>query len=220
MSKKIQTKNHIAYSKQQNTYYVYVDGKRYSYGIKRYGKKFSLKLCELSLVKKRRYNDYFEEQEDGTTKFFIYTQKWGIKIVIVDTEDAKIFYDCKISIKQSGNTFYASTKYGKMHRMIMNPKSSKEIIDHIDRNGLNNSKKNLRIVDVSINNRNTKIRKDNTSGRKGVCEDQNRFRVFWYNDKKQKLSKSFSKRKFGIQKAYKLAVSFREKVEKENSYIV
>jgi hypothetical protein len=49
----------------------------------------------------------------------------------------------------------------------------KGIIDHCDRNPLNNHPDNLRDVGKMENARNTKIRCDNTSGRKGVsrCGD-------------------------------------------------
>ncbi len=49
-----------------------------------------------------------------------------------------------------------------------------EIIDHIDRNGLNNRIGNLRVADKQINARNAKLREDNTSGVCGVTFDRSR----------------------------------------------
>lgn len=41
-----------------------------------------------------------------------------------------------------------------MHRWILDVTDDKLIVDHIDGNGLNNQKKNLRIVTCSINKKN------------------------------------------------------------------
>jgi hypothetical protein len=49
---------------------------------------------------------------------------------------------------------------------------NKLVVDHIDRNFLNNKKENLRIVSQKINSCNTKIPKNNTSGTVGVIWDK------------------------------------------------
>lgn len=54
-----------------------------------------------------------------------------------------------------------------LHRLIMNPKDE-EIVDHIDGDGLNNLKSNLRIVEVRQNNMNKGLAKNNSSGYTGV----------------------------------------------------
>jgi hypothetical protein len=55
----------------------------------------------------------------------------------------------------------------RMHRLIMKPSKGLEI-DHISRDGLDNRRCNLRICNHRDNLRNSKLRKDNTSGYKGV----------------------------------------------------
>lgn len=55
-----------------------------------------------------------------------------------------------------------------MHRLILGITNPKEITDHKDRNGLNNQKNNLRIVNRSINGLNRNKYKNNTSGYRGV----------------------------------------------------
>lgn len=56
----------------------------------------------------------------------------------------------------------------KMHRVIMNPPEGMEV-DHINRNGLDNRRCNLRLCTKSQNLMNAKVRKDNKLGIKGVC---------------------------------------------------
>jgi hypothetical protein len=55
-----------------------------------------------------------------------------------------------------------------MHRQIMNPKPGM-IVDHIDRNPLNNTKSNLRVCSQTQNHGNRVKQINNKSGYKGVC---------------------------------------------------
>jgi hypothetical protein len=69
-------------------------------------------------------------------------------------------------------------KFVYLHRVLMgNPKGVQ--IDHIDRNGLNNLRSNLRVATQSINNYNQKRGLRNTSGAVGVDwrADKNKWRV-------------------------------------------
>jgi hypothetical protein len=55
----------------------------------------------------------------------------------------------------------------KLHRLLFIPKNGL-VIDHIDRNKLNNSRSNLRYCTRRENLLNSSIRSDNTTGYKGV----------------------------------------------------
>lgn len=110
------------------------------------------------------------------------------KFAMVDDED----YDVLIKIKWYQNskdatnfTNYAMTTFKEnglnksisMHRLILKIKDGKKWVDHIDKNGFNNQRNNLRIVTPSQNNK-------YTSGRgsskylgvyKMICKRKTRF---------------------------------------------
>jgi hypothetical protein len=66
---------------------------------------------------------------------------------------------------------YHKGKRIKMHRLVMKAAPSQPV-DHRDTNKLNNQKHNLRFCTIKENNRNGVLRKDNTSGYKGVFLDK------------------------------------------------
>jgi len=73
-------------------------------------------------------------------------------------------------------TAYASAwckktkKTVRMHRLVMDAKQG-EVIDHIDRNGLNNQTSNLRLANRKVNNWNRGVNRNNKSGHKHICHD-------------------------------------------------
>lgn len=104
------------------------------------------------------------------------------RYALVDDEDFEYLSQFKWYASKQGNTFYAhrdsrNRKRDKgtiicMHREIMN--SPKDLVDHIDGNGLNNQKKNLRTCTRSQNSMNQKAHRDSTSKLKGVTFDKSR----------------------------------------------
>lgn len=93
------------------------------------------------------------------------------KVATVDDEDFEHLSQFKWCAHFDGYNWYAIRKVGfkrvSMHRWLLRPLPS-FIIDHIDRDGLNNQRANLRICIHSDNIRNSYRPSITTSGYKGV----------------------------------------------------
>lgn len=113
----------------------------------------------------------------------------GGQVSIVDDEDYEELSKYKWRVMQKGNTSYAKRKGAKgatfmMHREIINAPANMEV-DHIDGNGLNNTKLNLRLCSHSENMRNQRIPKNNKTGFKGVTSYlKNKYRAMISHENK------------------------------------
>lgn len=94
------------------------------------------------------------------------------KRAIVDDEDYEELSKCKWYAYTDGYNWYAGHKVNKriasMHRTVMKTSPDMET-DHINGDGLDNRKSNLRVCKKSENKLNLKKYRTNTSGYKGVC---------------------------------------------------
>ena len=96
----------------------------------------------------------------------------GAKFVIVDDEDYESLIDYKWCLNNKGYAVRAKRLPERgiilMHRVIMNAQSG-QMLDHRNRNRLDNRKINLRFCNKSQNSANAKLNIKNSSGFKGVC---------------------------------------------------
>lgn len=93
-------------------------------------------------------------------------------IMVCDIEDWEKYKKYTWS-KNSHGYAYARINYKiTLFHKICFPDGLSNMIDHINRNKLDNRKSNLRIVDYSQNNRNVSIKKNNKSGYTGVWFDK------------------------------------------------
>ena len=107
-----------------------------------------------------------------------------------------------------------------LHQFILENNDENKVIDHINRDPLDNRKNNLRIVNRSINSTNAKKRKENNNGIRGVYRRDARpgiAKASWvceWSDNKRH-SKSFSVEKYGEDEAFRLACQLREEKMRE-----
>lgn len=115
---------------------------------------------------------------------FDITRRNGDKYtVLVDDDDLELLQPlgrwCVFTPKKGGT--YVYTNFGRgvgrktkqfLHRMLLGWPDSSNQVDHINGNGLDNRRCNLRICSPSENSRNRRQRSDNTSGYKGVSWDK------------------------------------------------
>lgn len=112
------------------------------------------------------------------------------KITLVDDIDFINLSKYNWYAASSGNTFYAigwvKGRRIKMHRFLMNVTDSKNLVDHEDRDGLNNQKYNLRVCTKAQNNANRVSKNGSTSKYLGVYFDKQlqQFRTRIRKDKK------------------------------------
>lgn len=132
--------------------------------------------------------------------------------VLVDDEDYDLLSKQSwFRIKNNYITGNRKRKTVLIHRIIMNATCYQKV-DHIDGNPLNNQKSNLRICTQIENVRNQKIRKNNTSGYKGVTFKRrmikNKEYSYWcarlgFNNKRIHLG--YFKTQIDAAKAYNIA---------------
>jgi HNH endonuclease len=94
------------------------------------------------------------------------------RATVVSAEDFDLVSRWSWFASKGSHTWYAVRKEGSrevaMHRVIMGVTDPEIHVDHIDGNGLNNQRSNLRIATRAQNQHNRGLSRNNKSGRKGV----------------------------------------------------
>lgn len=108
------------------------------------------------------------------------------KVAIVDDEDYYWVSQWNWFATEISGIWYArrSKKKGVLrncesfevylHRVVTRTTNKKLVVDHLDTNGLNNQKSNLRVCTLAENNNHTSSHKDSTSKYLGVSYDSTR----------------------------------------------
>lgn len=101
-------------------------------------------------------------------ELIVNSKKHGEKTVYLDEQDYSLVKGKTFYVHHVGQMFYVRINPHKvsLHRLIMKPPKGL-VVDHVNRNGLDNRRENLRVVTIQENLRNQK-RPNNKTGTTGV----------------------------------------------------
>lgn len=126
-------------------------------------------------------NEY--EVRGNVTAIFLRKKDGSTKETLIDTEDLSKVDEFPNTWYQRGDRYVVGMSGRKhardkgitrnFHRIIMDCPDDK-VVDHINRNALDNRKSNLRIVTTSENNQNIPAQKNTISGIRGVTWDKHK----------------------------------------------
>jgi AP2 domain len=219
-------KNKIIYSPKERVWRVHFFNKEKgtfstaSYSDILYGD-YGQMIAERTILDGKRAYNVIEEFKDYAV-LVTFSKTYGVTKTLIDLEDVPKVSEhvWRATWSRRTNSYYIiSSSAGKLHRFIMNIRNTDNVVDHIDRDSLNNRKFNLREVSQSINTKNAGMRSDNTSGIKGIRFNEKRNRwesEIWVDNKK--YTKTFAVSKYGDTEAKRLAMEFRREIAEANGY--
>ena len=158
-------------------------------------------LCSKHYAQFRQYGHVLERTKRDLNEIIEYEDYAEIVLTnnkgeetgraIIDLEYIDVIKDYKWHLTARG--YVLNNKVGKLHKFIMNP-SDDLVVDHINRNKLDNRRCNLRICSQHQNSMNKSKASNNTSGVSGVCWDKNsnKWAAYININKKRKFLGYFS----------------------------
>ena len=190
-------------------------------------------LCSKHYSQMRRYGKIFKysyrdktnhiEIKDGYAEIFLVNRNNEVCAkALIDVEDIDKVKDIKWHRSElQRNTYYCTSnnkEWKRLHRLILNIKDPNILVDHINHNGLDNRKCNLRICNNQQNLCNSQIPKNNKSGYKGIywAKDKNKWAVQVTINNKTKYIGRYKKLEDAIEARNKAAKKYYGEFAFEN----
>ena len=141
------------------------NNKHYSKG---YCKKHYQQLKRYGHVLERTTHDKNEMIDCGDYAEMILYNNKGEEVArtLIDLECIDLVKKYKWYLTNHG--YVINDKVGQLHRLLMNP-GEDLVVDHINRDRLDNRRENLRICTIQQNSMNKSVQCNNISGTQGVC---------------------------------------------------
>lgn len=144
--------------------------------------------------------------------------------VLIDIEDLEKVG--KIRVSNTGYAYQCKSQGTSVSNLVMKHKPNRYIVvDHINKNRLDNRKSNLRIITQQGNVQNRVTFSRNNTGVVGIAYRENKgykyYRVSLTNPKtKERFTKQFNINKLGKERAFNEAKKLLELKKKEFSYVI
>lgn len=110
------------------------------------------------------FEDYFEYDPEGFIRWKVQRGQRGKPGEIAGCRQTRGYW----AVKLLGRKYLVHKIVWYLHHGVYPDYQEDQVIDHIDGDPKNNRIDNLRLVDTPMNQQNTKLRCDSTSGVKGV----------------------------------------------------
>lgn len=134
-----------------------------------------------------------------------------------DEEDLELIQNYTWCARKKHRSWYTHTMIGhastELHRRIMADPPPGHTIDHINRDGLDNRRSNLRHATHRQQGINRNMRITNVSGITGVRRTKNGYwQASWYRTKGKQSTKAFLIAKYGDDTAKQMAIAYRQAI--------